>query len=266
MSEVELRDEIITLKQYRTNGWLPEGHDGEYRYTHCFEEIVLLADSSGYHVTGLTPVTEAEFEQLLKLKPGTLSRYNKDYWGTFRIKIPKNGLTLHLNNPKDLLIYTILLEHQQVANSEVEKSDSPFAQYVLTSTLQEAKVVAKKVNLKKEAYKLFSAMSTTDMEGFLKVYGKKPGKNATSDWLESEIGKIIELNPQDFINIAKDSSLKIKIFIADCIDKGALKKIGSKYALTGGDVIAYSIEEAITYLTDKANQEVYINLKSKLDV
>jgi hypothetical protein len=266
MSEIKLRDESITLKQFRTNGWLPSGHDGEYRYTQCFEEIVLLADSSGYPVTGLTTEQEAQFEKLLNMKDGSLSRFNKDYWSKYRIKIPRDGLNLDLKNPKDLLSYTLLLSHQAVANSEVEKHDSPFAQYVLTSTLQEAKVTAKKVNLKKEAYKVFSGMSTVDMEGFLKVYGKRPGKNATADWLESEIGKIIETSPQDFLDVCKDANLKTKIFIDDCISKGALKKIGSKYALAGGDVIGYSLEETITYLNDKANQEVYISLKSKIDV
>jgi hypothetical protein len=266
MSSIELRDEVVTLKQFRTNGWLPQGHDGEYRYTNCFEEIVILMDSSGYHNTGLTKEQEEEFEKLLSLPGGTLSRYNKEYWGKYRIKIPKTGLDLRLDNPKDLLTYTILQAHQYVANSEVEKAESPFATYVLTSQLQEAKVVAKKVNKKKEAYKIFSNMTTTDMSNFLKVYGKKPGKNATADWMEAEIGKIIENTPEEFLYVAQDPLLTMKIFISDCIDKKALIKNGSKYALTGGDIIGFSLEDTIVYLKDPVNQEVYISLKSKLDV
>jgi hypothetical protein len=58
----------------------------------------------------------------------------------------------------------------------------------------------------------------------------------------------------------------MKAFIDDCIVKKALVKTGSKYALIGGDIIGYSLEETIDYLSKAENQEVYINLKSKLEV
>lgn len=266
METIELKEEKVTVKKFRKNTWLQEGHDGEFRYTHCFESLVPLADSSGYPVTGLNQEEEAFLEKKLSLSPGTLSRYNKDYWGKFQIKIGKNGLVLDLSSPKDYLNYLVLTAHQQVAKSEIEKFDSPFAEYVITSDVQEAKASAKKVQSKRKAYKIFSAMSTEEMAGFLKVYGKRPGKNTTAEWLESEIGKIIEKDAKEFIAVSEDPAMQMKIFIDDCLVAGALTKNGTKYGLKGGDIIGYSLEDTIAYLKANENQEVYINLKSKLEV
>lgn len=266
METLELREEVVTVKQFRPNGWLPEGHDGEFRYTHCFEQLVPKNDPSGYPITGLTAEDETWFETKLGLKPGTLSRYNKDYWTKFRTNVPKDGLVLRLENPKDYLTYKVLLADQEVANSEAEKHDSPFANFVITSELQEAKSKAAEVSVKRKAWGVFSKMSSEDMANFLKVFGKRPASNSTNEWLEAEIGKLIESRPQIFLDIIEDDSFKMKAFIDDCIVKKALVKTGSKYALIGGDIIGYSLEETIDYLKAPENQEVYISLKSKLEV
>lgn len=263
---LKLREEKVEVKQFRKNGWLPEGHDGELRYSRCAVELLPQVDASGYPITGLTEEAERFFEEKMSLNTGTLSRYNKDYWSKYRIKIGKEGLFLHLMMPRDLLTYELLKVHTKIANSEAEKKDSPFAEYVLTSKTQEAKAEAVTVKEKRKAYKVFGAMSTKEMAGFLKVYGKRPGKDATSDFLESEIGKIIENSPKEFITVAEDPSLKTKIFIDDCLVAGALVKSGSKYLLKGGDVIGYSLDETIAYLNAPENQEVLISLKSKVKV
>jgi len=266
MTEIEFRDEVVTVKQFRKNGWLPEGHDGEFRYTHCFEEILPQADSSGFPVTGLTEEDERLFETKLNLPAGTLSRYNKDYWASYRIKIHKDGMTLNKKNPKEALTIKVLEAHQLVANSEAEKKDSPFAEYVLTSQEQEAKVESKKVQEKRKAYKVFGGMNTEDMAAYLKVTGKRPSKDASTDWLEAEIGKIIDVDPLGFVAVMEDPNFRTKLFIDNCLSANALVKSGSKYMLKGGDIIGYSIEDTIAYLKAPENQEVYITLKSKLEV
>lgn len=266
METLELREETVTVKQFRKNGWLPEGHDGEFRYTHCFEQLVPKNDPSGYPITGLTSEEESWFEETLRLSSGTLSRYNKDYWGSFRVNIPKEGLTLNLKNPKDYLTYKVLLAHKEVANSEAEKHDSPFANFVITSDVQEAKSKAAEVGVKRKAWAAFSKMTNEDMANFLKVYGKRPAPNASTEWLEAEIGKLIETTPTTFLSTLDDKDFKMKAFIDDCVIKKALTKSGSKYMLMGGDIIGYSLQETIDYLSKAENQEVYISLKSKLEV
>lgn len=256
----------VTVKQFRKNGWLPAGHDGEFRYTHCFQSLACQVDSRGNYLTGLTEEEERHFEEKMRLEEGSLSRYNKDYWASFRIKIGKDGKTLDLSIPSEAVEYKVLCAHSLVANSEAEKIDAPLAEYVLTSIEQEAKVASAITKTKKEAYKLFDKMNYSKMKAYLKVVGNRVSEDTPSEMLESEIGKVIEEDPASFINILKDPHFDMKVFIDDCKSIGAIVKSGSKYSLKGGDIIGYDIDETISYLSKDENQEVYIALKSKLDV
>jgi len=256
---------LVTLKQFRKNGWLPDGHDGELRYTHCFTQITPQA-KNGVHVTGLTEEMEAEFTRLLSLTPGTLSKYNKDYWGAFRVKVPKEGVVLDLSDPKDRLTYYVLRANTAVANSEAEKADSPDADYVLTSIEQEAKASNAKNKVRKLANKKFYNMNIDEMRDFLVVFGDDPGE-ASNDFIEDTITKIIDDTPEAFLEIVNDPTYETRLFIGKCVKNRLLKKAGSKYSLMpGGDIIGFSIEETIAYLKDPVNQEVYVSLKNRLNI
>lgn len=267
MSELELRDEEVVVTQYRGNNWLEEGHDGEFRYTRCFEEFPpFVSSTTGMPITGITEEEARLFENKIGLSEGDLSAYNIDYWSEFMIRVPKDGLRLNLIRPKDLLMYKVLLAHPMVANSEVEKDDSPFAEYVLTSTEQKAKVEASLLEVEMRAFDIFNKMSIDEMASFLKIYGNRPGANASKSWITSEIGKVLKSNPEEFIRIAEDPNYDMKVFISDCVAKKALVKNKNKYSLQGGDPIGYSLEEAIEYLKSPEYQEVYISLKDKVRV
>jgi hypothetical protein len=257
----------VTVRPIKTNGWLPTDHDGFTRYSKCFERLTVQMDRQTQLLnTGLTEEEERRIEAAMKLSPGTLSRYNKDYWATFYIDVPKTGKVLDLNLPSHELQYKVLKAHQRVANSEIERYDTPFAEYVMSDKNEEAKARNEKSKTRRKAYNLFSSLSTSDMLNVLKVYGKKVDDSSTPDFIESEVDKLVEENPQGFIDLVKDSDFKMKVFVEDCIRARVITKTGTKYALTGGDVIGYSLGETITYLSDPKNQDVYMSLKSRLDI
>ena len=200
------------------------------------------------------------------MAPGTLSKYNRDYWTTFKIDIPKDGVVLSLTDPEDEVKYLVLKAHQRVANSEMERFDTPFAEYVMTSDEQEAKVENQKSKLKRKAYKVFSSMSTTEMRDVLKVMGKRAGDDASVDFVESHLDKIVTEDPQDFLTTVEDPTFKMRAFIDDCLSARVLVKSGTKYVLPGGDVVGYTLEQAIEYLQNPDNQEVYLDLKGKMSI
>ena len=234
----------VTLKPIKKNGWLPEDHDGAIRYSKCFGRL----------------------EKKMNMSAGTLSRYNKDYWTMFKVDVPKDGTILDLAFPEDELKYMVLKAHQRVANSEMERFDSPFAEYVMTSEEQEAKVENKKSKLKRKAYKVFSNMSTTEMKDVLKVMGKRAGDDSSVDFVESQLDKIVTDDPQNFLNTVEDPTFAMRAFIDDCISSRVLVKNGTKYQLPGGDVVGYALEQTIEYLQNPSNQEVYLDLKGKLTI
>ena len=257
----------VTLKPIKKNGWFPDDHDGSIRYSKCFERLTVQAmKGSGVLNTGLTEEDERRLEDKMNMSPGTLSRYNKDYWTMFRIDVPKQGVVLNLAYPEDELKYLVLKAHQRVANSEMERFDSPFAEYVMTSQEQEAKVENKKSKLKRKAYKVFSNMNTTEMRDVLKVMGKRAGDDASVDFVESQLDKIVTDNPENFLSTVEDPTFKMRAFIDDCTSSRVLIKNGTKYQLPGGDTVGFTLEQTIEYLQNPDNQEVYLDLKGKMSI
>ena len=257
----------VTLKPIKKNGWLPDDHDGAIRYSKCFERLTVQATKgTGVLNTGLTEEDERRLEKKMNMSAGTLSRYNKDYWTMFRVDVPKEGTTLDLAFPEQELKYLVLKAHQRVANSEMERFDSPFAEYVMTSQEQEAKVENKKSKLKRKAYKVFSNMSTNEMKDVLKVIGKRAGDDVSVDFIESQLDKVVSNDPQEFLTTVEDPTFAMRAFIDDCIASRVLAKSGTKYVLPGGDVVGYTLEQTIEYLKNPDNQEVYLDLKGKMSI
>lgn len=257
----------VTLKPIKKHGWLPDDHDGSLRYSKCFERLTVQATKgTGILNTGLTEADEQRLERKMHMSPGTLSKYNRDYWTMFKIDVPSEGISLDTNSPEDEVKYLVLKAHQRVANSEMERFDTPFAEYVMTSVEQEAKMENKKSKLKRRAYKVFSNMSTTEMADVLKVMGKRAGDTASVDFIESQLDKIVTEDPQTFINTVEDPTFKMRAFIDDCISSRVLVKNGTKYQLPGGDIVGYTLEQAIEYLQNPDNQEVYLDLKGKMSI
>ena len=265
--KVSVNKDKVTLKPIKKHGWLPDNHDGSIRYSKCFERLTVQAQKgTGVLNTGMTEEDELRLETKMHMAPGTLSKYNKDHWAMFKIDVPKDGLVLDLNNPEDEVKYFVLKAHQRVANSEMERFDTPFAEYVMTSDEQEAKVENQKSKLKRQAYKVFSSMSTTEMRDVLKVIGKRAGDDASVDFVEAQLDKYLTDSPQEFIDTVNDPTFKMRAFIDDCISSRVLVKSGTKYKLPGGDIVGYTLEQTIEYLQNPDNQEVYLDLKGKLSV
>lgn len=270
----------VYVKQFRRNSWLPEGHDGEFRYTGTTETLTVQNRRGTKElITGLTNEVQRDLETRLnlpgaseKLPQGTLSRHNVAFWSTFRIAIPKEGKVLNVaEDPWHELEWRVLLAHQEVAKSEAEKLYTPFARYVLTSDEEEAATVNRTIKIKSRAYAKFRELTTENMKDFLRVYGgthelnmKISDKSSTTAFIEASVGKIVEEYPERFLDIAEDPSFKTRNFIYKCIEYNLIKKDRTKYALFGGDIIGYTTSQAVDYFNDKANQEVVATLKARL--
>jgi predicted metal-binding transcription factor (methanogenesis marker protein 9) len=263
------RQGIVHVKPIKRVTWLPEGHDGEIRYTNCAEFIAIQMNvKTRTHNTGLTLEEEEVLEKELKLEKGTLSRFNVLYWSSYPAMIPitKDGRILDLANPKDYIWYKNLLAHSEVANSEQERNDSPEFRYVMTSPEQEAKIKNEIGKVKREAYKLFGKLSIDNLKDVLKLIGKRVAPDASTDFIEGQVTDLMEENPKAFIDLVSDDNFKMKVFIHDCIAVKAIIKKGAKYTLQGGDQLGLGETETIEYLTNPENQDVYRSLKAKVEV
>ena len=90
--------------------------------------------------------------------------------------------------------------------------------------------------------------------------------NAKLDFLKSEVSKIIDSDIDGFLVISEDKNFEMKLFIETCLENGALYKEGrTKIALPGGDIIGNTLDEAIEFLRNKKNSDIYATLKAKTE-
>jgi hypothetical protein len=263
------------LSQYDKN------HNGAVMFDRAvFSYAVERDPSTGLVVTGLTDQEARELELEMGYKVGSLSPYNfkipaKDSgdfsWGTYSIKIPKEGLVINADNSaKEKLMLKVLMAGSRVATSTLELSLKPsIYELLLTSTEDEAKIVKQQQSLKKKAYAKFATMSLEDMIDFLSVYdeGKhKVSKSATTDFIEAEVGKIVDKEPEKFLDTVESDYYKTMIFLFKCLNAQLVYKQGSKYLLAaGGDIIGNTLLEAVLNLQSEDYQGIKISLISKLE-
>jgi hypothetical protein len=268
MSEVDV-ERKVSVRPIKKAGWLPPGHDGEVRFTNTYERLTVQRESStGMLNTGLTEEDERRLEKLLRLKEGALSKYNPEFWDNFYFNADAKGKTLDLNNPNHELEYKVMLAHSFFANSETERFDSPSARYVLTSAVEEAKIEGAKTKTRREAYKKFSNMSTQELIDIHNVINptKKLSVASNIDLVQSAVEKIVIETPDLFLSTLGDTSFKMKAFIDKCIQAKLVVKAGPKYTLQGGERLGSTLAETLDYLNNPENQDVYISLKTKLEV
>lgn len=242
-------DRIIKVKpKIRKRPFYKEGHDGEFMFTGCFRDYGLPYDSKrrSYVNPFKAKEEQAVFEELLNQEEGALNLYNfkSEFWGRkFKMSITKDGMELNLNNPVDALWYRVFLVDPKFADGE--ENSNPETQYVLIDELvaqeEDNKVALRKSKAFGELSKL--KKSRAKMVDVLRLLGKKPSENSSSEWLEAELIKIIEqvedlkgiTGVDKFLQVVEDPKSSDKIFIMDAIELGEIKSDRAGYRLVETD-------------------------------
>jgi hypothetical protein len=262
---------IVTIKKIaRGMNWgLKE--DGKFvpKFSGCFDKWVPGLDKiTGALKTGLTKTEETEFEDKLGLPTGTLGK-NSKYWESFVVIIPDKGLTLNTENPMDELIYKTLKADSFIAGSAELAKQMADVDYVMTSEVDEAKVKNTRRKRLADAYSVYKDLSSAEIIDALFLFGKNPATTSL-EICEGLLGEILEKNPDTFLEKLGDPDKTEKIFIMKLAQKGIIRKIGSS---PGYDIPLYfedtmlggNMEEAVKFLKNKENSNIYILLKQEYD-
>jgi len=200
-------------------------------------------------------------------------KVNNNYWDRAKIVMGKSTKIINLENPKDYLDYVIARANKQFfAPSGDDQKKKATYKYVIVAENYEIKATASKANQRIEAYKFLGKIedSKQEMVDFLKVYGKKVSSVSKIDFLVSEMEKIIVDDIEGFIATSKDKdNYEVKLLIAKAVEVGALIKEKRKYSLPGGDPLCGegdvpTLENAVIYLKNKANQDIYTTLVARV--
>lgn len=222
------------------------------------------------HPNGMTQKEFFEKELGVDLNP-TLPA-DKNFWRSDRrgrVILTKEGTTLNLSLPLDMLKYLILIANKMlISPSYDERINKATYEFMV---VDENKITSKKLeeaDLKAQAYVKYAEVtnSKTATIGFIKSLGRTIPVTATAQWLKSEVANIVETNPKYFLEIVTHPQYNERIFVQEAVEAGAIIRKGEKrYTLDNGAELG-DLTDVINYLLNPDNQEVKLRVKAKIEL
>ena len=113
--------------------------------------------------------------------------------------------------------------------------------------------------VKRQAIIEFNKMSLEDMRKALRLYGYK-GETMSSELVESKLFELVEKDPNRFFMIwVNNKSRNTQFLIEAAIAKNIIRKSRNIYYY-GTDIIGNSLEDAVSHLDDKNNQDLKLTI------
>lgn len=260
---------VIKVKRAKKHGW---GSTTLKSYTGARTRIGVQIDRYGNQATGLTKDDETRLEDLMGFERGYLKKGSVaglvpqvNYWTTFTVDmLDTDTLILDTSMPEDEIKHKVLLARSDVAKDLNDLKSKPNAMLVLFNDDDEAEKANVRGKAKRLANTLFDELSPEDKRNLLLLYGESSETNSNAV-VENKLEKYMEDDYGKFLEIAKDSDLKDKVFITKLQKAGIVRKSGHQYVDEAtNEHLAYSLDEFVTYLKDKKNQGKLLQFKELL--
>jgi len=246
----------VRLEHCRKDPW-----SGFIKYPNCFTGICAPLSRAGNRVTGLSVEDEKRLEKALGYPDGHLAR-TSDFWITYAVRIPKEGLTLHTEIPENEMIYLLAKAHHRVASSKLKIT--PNTDFVLINRELEAEEANKNSRTKIEAFAEFNKMSPADTRKALRLYGFK-ADNVSDDIAKSTLFSFIENDPAKYLMLwVNNKSRETQYLIEAAIAKNVIRKQKNLYYY-GTEVIGHSLQDAMAHIDDKQNQDIRLVIMQELE-
>lgn len=200
------------------------------------------------------------------------SKQENNFWKTDRrgrVILSKEGMSLNLSLPLDMLKYLILLSNESAISPSYE--DRHLKATYEFMMVDEAKVTTKKLeeaNVKSQAYIKFAEVTNSKKAtiGFIKSLGRTIPATASEEWLKGEVLNIVDTNPKYFLEIVNHPQYDERIFVQEAVEAGAIiRKSDKRYTLDNGAELG-ELTDTINYLLNPDNQEVKLRIKAKIDL
>lgn len=271
---------IMPIK--RSSDWLTDEADSAFMNTGAKREYVVPRSArTNALIDPLSDLTLEQKEQVAKqlgMKNAddlnVMRPQKENFWINRPVAIDKNGLFLDLSNVSDFIRYKILeVNGEYIAPSWEERYNKGTYKFAIVFEDEEAKIKNLKIDTKKEAWMMFGKIdgSIKKMTDFLWIYyllnkdGKRLPNNPSLEYLKSEVGRIIEERPGEFMSILSDPNFETKALIQKSINIGLIQRDGLMFKIFGESSSANTLDGLIGYLLDERNNNIRISLIGKIE-
>ena len=215
---------------------------------------------------GLTERQFFEKELGVDLNPSAIRENN--FWRIDkrgRVTLTKEGTTLNLNLPMDMLRYKILMTNETLISPsyEVRKNKQTY-EFMIVDQDKHISQRVELADIKSRAFRRYSEITSneTEMKVFIRSIGRTIPMNYTEDWIKSEILTVLESSEKNFLSIVDDKDYKAKAFIQRAVEVGSINRLNDKrYTLDNGRELG-DLTDTINFLEE--NQELRLRIKSQI--
>ena len=218
-------------------------------------------------------ITEQEFfekELGIDLNP-TLPKAENFWRGDKRgrVTLKKDGLTLNLRYPMDMLKFKILTANPQyVSPNYEERRNKATYEFMI---VDQGSVISRRVEeaeMKARASKRYLEITSSipSMKGFIKAIGRTIPGNHNEDWLKGEILTVLENSYSKFLSIVDDELYAKRVFVQEGVEAGAINKMNDKRYVLDNGVELGDLLSTISWLSDPDHQESRLRVKSQIDM
>lgn len=207
------------------------------------------------------------FESIFKTDLNVHTPDNK-FWKTYSVEVLKSpeiikvGKLYNLMDPRDMLTYKVLLTNHKLVSKSWE-TKSPFHSFAFIDADYEEVEAEKEADENAKIWMFLGELKErpTKMREFLQVYWttkrttKQVPKNASKEFLVSEIQKIIKTDKAGYLALIEDRDYETKSLIQRGIDTGVIEQegIGTFHIVgLGGEGFSY---EGLIATLDKMKAE-----------
>ncbi len=221
-------------------------------------------------------LTNKEKEGLEYLLKKDLSIYGS-FWkeeykkgGFFPIFLGKDDVRFDLSDPVQYLKYKVLCVSPIVATSLDEVRNKATYRFVMVAEGEEIKKEKDAVGNKVIAFEMYVKYKSNKdvLRYILRNLGRYTSKNQELSFLQVEVAKMIEKDPNLFVAVTADELIETKVLLEDAVEYGVIDKIEKKFytkekePISGGDTPV--LETAAKYLASPLGQELRLTIQAKL--
>lgn len=259
---------LVVIKPIETQRCLGNNGDKYFKRPIIIEA---LKDDNGIYNTGLSPDEEADLQKHFPYKLSNIFQDNDDQsiWnreeGRFSMAFQTH--VLDLDTPIGRLRYGLVKASPFVANSQSEYDEGKwiYAKFIITDSIEEEEVIAKKNELKAKVITALDKMDIAAKRDLCMILGYNT-KGMSNVGVSNKAFDAIETKGyKAAYEIIKQTTEynKLHALIVEAVERHIISKKGEVYSFMD-EIMGVTLSDTIEYLRDKKNNNTKLAIINQI--